>query len=284
MFFSGIADEAGSDLDRQVKAHLELGWSHIEIRNVDGVNLTDVDDARFEEIHAAVSDAGLQVSCFASQLANWARPIDGSFDVDRQELERAIPRMQKMGTEFIRTMSYPNSSPPLSDADWRKTVVERMKELCRIARDGGVTLVHENCNGWGGQGAQQTMDLLSDVGSERLKLVFDTGNPCQYSQDAWEYYTGVQEEIVYVHIKDYVPGDGDGAEEVACYPGEGCGYVREICSDLLERGYDGGFSIEPHITSVIHLHQEADDPELAFKTYVEYGRRLERLFHEVRTG
>jgi sugar phosphate isomerase/epimerase len=231
-----------------------------------------------------VNEAGLKVSCFASQLANWARPIDGSLDVDRKELERAIPRMKTMGTEFIRCMSYPNSEPPLSDADWRKAVVERMKELCRIAEDGGVTLVHENCNGWGGQGAQQTMDLLADVGSERLKLVFDTGNPCQYSQDTWEYYAGVKEAIVYVHIKDYLPKNADGTDDVACYPGEGCGYVREICADLVKNGYDGGFSIEPHITSVIHLHQEANDPELAFRTYVEYGRRFEKLLDEVRAG
>ena len=127
------------------------------------------------------------------------------------------------------------------------------------------------------------MDLLADVGSENLKLVFDTGNPCQYSQDAWDYYRGVREEIVYVHIKDYLPKEDPEAEDAACYPGEGCGYVREICSDLLQSGYDGGFSIEPHITSVIHLQQEASDPEAAYRTYVQYGRRLEALLQEIRS-
>ncbi|MEE3231036.1 MAG: TIM barrel protein, partial [Planctomycetota bacterium] len=117
--------------------------------------------------------------------------------------------------------------------------------------------------------------------SENLKLVFDTGNPCQYSQDAWDYYSGVREEIVYVHIKDYLPKEDPDAEDTACFPGEGCGYVREICRDLLGNGYDGGFSIEPHITSVIHLQQEASDPELAYKTYIKYGRRLEALFESI---
>ena len=45
-------------------------------------------------------------------------------------------------------------------------------------------------------------------------------------------------------------------------------------ADLLARGYRGGLSIEPHITSVVHLSQEAADPEIAFRTYIEYGKRL----------
>ena len=81
--------------------------------------------------------------------------------------------------------------------------------------------------------------------------------------------------MAYVHIKDYKIGDG--GKEIAVYPGEGKGAVREIISDLLSRGYTGGFSIEPHITSVIHLAQEANDPELAYKTYIQYGRNLEDL-------
>ena len=82
-------------------------------------------------------------------------------------------------------------------------------------------------------------------------------------------------------LPEHLPKDDPGAEATACFPGEGCGYVREICRDLLENGYDGGFSIEPHITSVIHLQQEAADPELAYKTYIEYGRRLEALFKSI---
>ena len=108
MFFSGIADEAGSDFPTQLRAHQELGWKYIEIRNVSGTNLTDVDDATFDEICAALDEAGLSVSCFASQLANWARPISSPFEIDRQELERAVPRMQRLGTPFIRCMSTGN--------------------------------------------------------------------------------------------------------------------------------------------------------------------------------
>ena len=280
MFFSGIADEASGQLTRQIEAHRELGWKHIELRMIEGTNLVDLDDAAFDRVATAVTDAGLSVSCFAAQLANWARPIDTDFAIDEAELKRSIPRMKRLGTEFIRCMSYPNSKPPLDAAEWRRQVIDRMTKLAHIAEEGEVTLVHENCDGWGGLGAAETMELLREVGSQRLKLVFDTGNPVAKKQDAWEYYEGVRDEIVYVHIKDYEPGDG----ERACFAGEGAGAVRPIVQDLLSRGYDGGFSIEPHITSVIHLSQEAADPEQAYSTYVEYGRRLQALIEEIAAG
>ncbi len=280
MFLSGIADEAAPEFARQLAAHKELGWSHIEIRMIEGTNLTDISDSDFDRVVEALGEAGIKVSCFASQLANWARPISTDFDVDLEELGRAIPRMQRLETQFIRCMSYPNADPPLNDQDWRGQVVTRMRELAQRAADGGVTLVHENCDGWGGKSPQHSLDLLADVGSDSLKLVFDTGNPVAKNQNAWEYYEKTRDHTVYVHIKDYA--DCSGGEEKAVFPGAGKGYVREIITDLLGRGYDGGFSIEPHITSVIHTGQEAADPELAFNTYVEYGRKLEALIEAVR--
>ncbi len=282
MFFSGIADEAGKPIERQVEAHKELGWTHIELRTVDGVNVTDLPDDAFEKVYAAVSEAGLQVSCFASQLANWARPISGDFSLDKDELRRAIPRMRRFGTRFIRCMSWPNDKDqPWPEPTWRDEVIRRMKELVKIAEDGEVVLVHENCDGWAGQGPEQTLELLHEVGSPSLKLVFDTGNPVEHDQDGWDFYQRVRDNIVYVHIKDYKKQDG---KNVACFPGEGLGCVKQIISDLLGRGYAGGFSIEPHLAAVIHLAKDAEDPQEAYRLYVEYGRRLQALVEEITAG
>jgi len=283
MFFSGIADEAARDAGRQIEAHRQLGWNHIELRNVDGVNATDLSDSRFSALEDQLGAAGFQVSCLASQLANWSRPINSDLEVDVAELKRAIPRMQRLKTPFIRCMSYPNADPPWSEADWKKEAIRRMKELTKIAGAGGVTLVHENCSGWGGMTWQATLELMAEVRSPHLRLVFDTGNPFQYKQDAWEFYTRVREHIAYVHIKDYLAPEKEG-EEQASYPGEGVCRVRDIVADLLKTGYDGGFSIEPHIASVIHLQKDIQDPELAYNSYIEYGRRLEKLVREVQAG
>ncbi len=42
MYLTGFADEAGAAIDTQIKATLELGWTNIESRNVEGVHIHDV--------------------------------------------------------------------------------------------------------------------------------------------------------------------------------------------------------------------------------------------------
>lgn len=280
MFYSGIADEAAREARLQVEAHRDLGWNHIELRNVSGTNIVDLPDGDFEDVRDLLRKSGLQVSCFASQIANWARPINGDFERDASELRRAIPRMRRLSTPFIRCMSYPNADPAWPDDRWREEAIRRMRALAEIAEGGGVILVHENCSGWGGLSPGRTLDLLAEVRSPHLKLVFDTGNPAQYGQDAWKYYEAVRDHIAYVHIKDYLPR-GQAGEEQASYPGEGICRVRDIVADLLARGYKGGFSIEPHIASVIHLQKDIEDPRAAYRTYLEYGRRFMKLVEEI---
>ena len=177
MFFSGISDEAGKPIETQIKAHKELGWNYMEIRNVDGGNLTLMDDAKFDEVYRKVNDAQMNVSCFGGCIANWARPITGDFQVDIDELKKAIPRMKKFGTKFIRIMSWPNDeNNPVSEIEWEKKVIERLKDLSKIAEDGEIVMVHENCNGWAGESPDNSLKMLSEVNSPSLKLVFDTGN------------------------------------------------------------------------------------------------------------
>jgi len=272
MFFSGIADEAGEPIDVQVRAHKELGWKHIELRNVGGVNLTDLRDETFEEVADNVTSAGLAVSCFASQLCNWSRPITKHFDIDRHELMRAIPRMQALGCKFIRIMSYPNAGWP--EDMWRDEVVARLRALAALAQEGGITLVHENCDGWAGKGPEESLLLLERVDSPNLKLLWDTGNPVAHGQDVLAYYEAVRAHIVYVHIKDCVL---KGGKPHYTFPGEGDGKVREVVGDLLERGYDGGFSIEPHLAAIVHEGKSASEGQNAYRRYVEYGRRLVKL-------
>ncbi len=271
MFFTGIADEAGKSIDTQIKAHQALGWKHIELRLIDDYNLASLPEPKYEEVKTKLQSAGLTLSCFASAIANWAKKISGDFNVDLTELKNGIPRMKELGAKFVRIMSYPNDN--WSDADWFKEVVRRTKEMSRIAEDSGIILVHENCSGWGGQSPEHTLQLLDTVNSPALKLVYDTGNPPAEGQDGWDFYTKVKAHIVYVHIKDAKMAK-HGEKVIFTYPGEGDGYVKEIVSDLLKSGYNGGFSIEPHLAAIVHEAKDADDATFAFREYVGYGGKL----------
>ena len=277
MYFCGIADEAGATIERQLAAHLELGWKHIELRMVDGTNFTVLAEEAYQHACEALADAEITVSCFASALANWGRKISNDFAVDVAELRSAIPRMQQLECNYIRCMSYPNDG--WLEVEWRDEVVRRLRELSRMAEDGGVVLVHENCDGWGGQSPQHTLELLERVNSPAFKLVYDTGNPASHEQDAVDYLRQVIDHVVHVHIKDGSKHDGVVTYH---YPGEGSCHVDECIRLLRENGYDAGYSIEPHIASIIHTGEVGGDREaLLWDSYISYGHRLMSLYQLV---
>lgn len=280
MEFSGIADEAGAHIETQVKAHSELGWGLIELRNIDGVCITDLPDREFDRVLGLCTGAGIRISCFASQIGNWSRPITGDFETDKAELARAIPRMKKAGTRFIRIMSWTRGDAEMED--WRAEALRRVKELAKTAEGGGVVLAHENCSGWASEGPAETLEMLETVDSPALALIYDTANPLAHGKDTWQFVQGLKDHAAYVHVKDWkIEPDGSGH---GVYPGEGQSMLRDQLAEIFRTGYDGVISIEPHVAAIIHEHKEAGDPEAAYHTYVEYGRRLEKLVKEVRAN
>ncbi len=282
MFYSGISDEAGQSIDTQILAHKDLGWNHIELRNVDGENITQLHEDKFFQIEEKLKSMDMQVSCFGSAIANWARPITNDPQADIDDLMRSIPRMHSLGTPFIRIMSYPNDQDnPLPEAEWRNEAIKRVKEFARIAEGEGIILAHENCSGWGGLSPENNLILLEEVNSPALKVVYDTGNPVTYGQNAWDYYKKVSHAVCYVHIKDARHTNG---QNVYCYCGDGEGYVKETITDLLANGYDGGFSIEPHLAAVIHTGEQTKSEDALFQSYTEYGRRLMKIVEEAKAS
>jgi sugar phosphate isomerase/epimerase len=271
MKFTGISDEAGQPIETQIKAHRELGWKYLEVREVDKENLTLMSDEKFEEVYRKVSESGMKVSCFGGAVGNWATKISGDFKKDFDEVKRAIPRMKKFATKYLRVMSWPNDKDnPWSDEDWGKEAIKRSKELSKLAEDAGIVLVHENCSGWAAK-TDKMLRIYREVNSPAFRLMFDTGNVVAYKDgDSFENYMKLKPYIEYVHIKDYTTVDGKLA---ATYPGEGEGRVKEVMADLKSSGYEGFVSIEPHMASVVHL-RKVGDPEETYRIYVNYGKKL----------
>ena len=287
MYYTGFADEAGADLDIQIKATKELGWKFIETRALMGSNLAFIDDNAFDEVCRKLDEADVKFNSFGSGVANWATSITGSPEKSYDEIRRAIPRMQKLGTEFIRIMSF-----PVKDMDEYESFADetfkRLKTIAKIAEDGGVICVLENCSGWASGSYEHTLRTLEAVNSPALKLVFDTGNPVfdddvrKYpykKQDSWEFYNAVKDHIVYIHIKD---GYMDGDKEAFTFPGEGNGCVKKIVADLLKNGYDGGFSIEPHMAVVFHNQSVKSEADIRYNNYIEYGKRFMKIVDEIK--
>jgi sugar phosphate isomerase/epimerase len=289
MHLSGFADEAADDIDGQIRATRTLGWTRIEARKVGAGNIHDLPEAEFETVCGRLADAGVTVDCFGSAIGNWSKSITGDFAICLAEARRAVPRMQRLGTSQIRLMSYPRvPGRAVTDDQFEGERCRRLRTLVKLFADAGIQALHENCANFGGLGWTFTQRLLDHV--RGLKLVFDTGNPVTSEdfsgpaapdgrrprQSSWEFYRQVREHVLRVHIKDAIWDDAAGQARYTL-PGEGQGDVVRILADLLDRGYAGALSIEPHLAVQAHDPSVVAPPALRFDGYVAYGRRLEAL-------
>lgn len=292
MYLTGIADEAGSSIDVQIKATKELGWRDIEARFVEvpgfpAANIHDIPDTAFDALVDKVTKAGIRICGFGSAIGNWGKKIDQPGESSLAETRRAIPRMQRLGTKMVRIMSF---APREAEDQMEEERFRRLREITKLFLDAGIQPVHENCQNYGGMGWPFTLKLLENVPG--LKLVFDTGNPILSAdrskpkpwpqQDAWEFYSHVREHVVHIHVKDavWVPAKKDADYK---FPGEGDAQVRKILKDAFANGYDGGISIEPHMAVVFHDKTVKSSPEAQYNNYVEYGRRMGRMVNEIKT-
>lgn len=280
---SGLADEAADDLAGQIETHRELGWGAIELRLVGGRQTSwEISDDEFARVAEALDAAGLRVTAFASAIGNWSRPIRGDFAKDVTELRALLPRMRRVGAQFVRTMTWTGEGVPLTE--WRDEAVRRHRELGVIAADGGVTLLQENCAGWAGRGAREAVEFVERVAHPNVGLMFDLGNTVAYGQDAWEFYAGIKPHIRHVHVKDCRRNPAGGKSGAFTMPGEGDAEVRRILTDLLQSGYRGAVVIEPHVASIVHDRGQQAAPAERRESYGRYGRMLGAMLAEIAAG
>ena len=287
MYFTGFADEAAPGIDDQIAVTKELGWSNIESRNIDGVNIHDLSDEAFDEVAAKLAASGVKINCFGSAIANWGKSIESEadFEKDMEQVRRAIPRMLRLGTKLVRIMSYAVLKDRRPDDQMREKRFERVRAIVSEFLAAGIQPVHENCMNYGGMGWSYTLDVLDNVPG--LKLVFDTGNPIFTDdrtkpepwpkQDVFEFWRAVRDHVVYIHVKH---GEFRDGKMTYMYPDEGPDSVSRVLDDAVARGYDGGISIEPHLVHVFHDPQGKPDPVRCRAAYVEYGRRIEKIVRD----
>ncbi|MBL8028737.1 MAG: sugar phosphate isomerase/epimerase [Fibrobacteres bacterium] len=277
---AGFADEASTEIEKQIEVTKKLGWSGIEIRTVkSGTKNSHFDDLADDEFYRyadMIAEAGIQIISYGTQIANWSRKITSDFKLDTDELKRIAPRMRKTGTAIARIMSYPNDA--LSNDAWGKEAIKRIKELAVIAEANGIMLCHENCSGFASQSAANTLRMIEEVNSKALKLIFDTGNFWEAGYSSLAFYKAVKEHVVHVHIKDYKKDPLAEKGWNAVFAGEGAGEVKEVLAELKRDGYNGWYSIEPHLAAVAHEGKAAAGGD-SFELYLKYGRSVEQLLN-----
>lgn len=127
-----FADEAGITLSSQIAAMQRNRLHGIEIRNVDGTNVSDLTAQQAREIRKQLDEAGLVTWSIGSPI--------GKIDIEKDDFNAHLAKLQNtlevahiLGSERIRMFSFflPAGKNP---ADYRQCVIDRLGVMLQMAR------------------------------------------------------------------------------------------------------------------------------------------------------
>ena len=235
-----FADDASPQLSGQIRALLENGLDGMEIRNVDGENVSALSPEKARAIRRRMDDAGLAAWSIGSPLGK--ADITDDFQGQTEMLKRMLEIADILGAAHLRLFSF---YTPETDRDtWRDVVLERLGTFTEIARGSGVMLCHENEKGIFGDTAARCAELHRALPA--LHAVFDPANFVQCREDAAAAWQLLRPYVRYLHIKDALP---DGSVVPA---GCGAGHIPEILADYAARG-GTAVTLEPHLAEFVGL-------------------------------
>ena len=239
--FAAFADESSPILSGQIDALKRNGFDYLEIRNINGKNISDLTLSEAKEIAAQLADQGLAVKSLGSPIGKIQ--VDGDYAAHLDLYKHTLDLAGVFGADKIRLFSFyiPKGMDP---AACRDTVLRRMDDFVVLAKPHGVTACHENEKGIYGDIASRCLDLHRNVPG--LAAVFDPANFIQCGQDTLEGWEMLCDYVNYMHIKDALP---DGR---VVPPGEGIGYVPLLLEKFAAQG-GKLLSLEPHLSDFVGL-------------------------------
>jgi len=237
---SGFADEIDADFTTQCEVASGLDLTFLELRSAWGVNILDLDDTQLDTMKQTLASHGLQVSSIGSPIGKIF--IDEDFEPHLERMRHAAQVAQSFHAPHIRIFSFflrPGANP----VDHRDEVLRRMRALADVAEEANVILLHENEKEIYGDVPQRCHDIVTSVDSPKLRLAWDPANFVQVGVRPFsEGYELLRPYVEYVQIKDAHASDGS-----VVVAGAGDGEIIETVRALRDDGFDGFFSLEPHL-------------------------------------
>ena len=245
-----FADEASPNIDEQIIALKRNGLNGLEIRNVDGVNVSDITVEKAKEVKHKLQENGLITWSIGSPIGKIDIEKD-DFSAHTEKLKHTLEIAEILGAENIRLFSFfiPKDENP---ADYKEEVINRLGTFLDLAKGTGITLCHENEKGIYGDIPERCLELHKAL--PEMPAIFDPANYIQCGADtlkAWEALSGY---VKYLHIKDALK---DGNVVPA---GKGIGNLPFILDDFRKNG-GKCVTIEPHLTvfeGLAALEKEGD--------------------------
>lgn len=229
-----FADEASPSLDGQIAALKRNGVSFLEIRGVDGRNVSKLSEKEVREVAIRLSDAGIRTFSVGSPIGKIR--LDEDFEAHLDTFKRLCEYACILGASRMRIFSFYAAEGKDFDSD---AVFSRLDRMCE-ATPRELCLCHENEKSIYGDTPERCVEILSAL--PRIRAVFDPANFVQCGVDTLKAWESLHTFVDYIHIKDALH---DGTVVPA---GKGEGNVARIIGSYLAQG--GEFiTCEPHLQS-----------------------------------
>ena len=239
---SGFADEISPDPAQQLATLAAESITHLELRSAWGTNVADLSDAQLTRFKAALDEAGVSVSAIGSPIGKI--DVRAAFPPELERMRRIADIANAFGTRIVRVFSFfiPEGEP---QAKYRSRVIDQMAALAAVAAERRVVLAHENEKLIYGDVPERCADIIASVGSPALRGTFDAANFVQCGvRPHSDAYPLLRPYLLYVQIKDALAATGEVVPA-----GQGDGEVRQTLSALMESGFEGFLSLEPHLAA-----------------------------------
>ncbi len=242
LILSAFSDEYADGLQEQCKALNDFGIGYMEIRGVDGKNVSALSKAEVKKAKEVLNNYGIKISSIGAPLGKIK--LDGDLNDHLEIAKRIFETANGLGTKNVRIFSFylPKSK---TREDCKEQVLYGLEKLVKLSREYGITLCHENEALIYGESPEKCLEILEHFGGE-LKAVFDMGNFVLDGYEPIYAYKLLKNHIEYFHIKDALYA---GAIVPA---GKGEAKIKEILDDYKTTGKKDAFiTLEPHNGSKI---------------------------------
>ena len=228
-----FADEASKEMNGQIRAMLRNGLNGLEVRGVDGENVSKITLEKAKEVRKMLDDNGLITWSIGSPIGKIK--LDADFDAHLDTFRHTLEIAHILGAENLRLFSFYTKG--FDPADCRGQVMDWMGRMLEVGADSGIALCHENEKGIYGDTAVRCRELLDTF--PILKGIFDPANFVQCEEDTIAAWKLLKDKIHYLHIKDAI-----GINVVPA--GMGDGNVAYIVKEYLAQG-GSAMTLEPHL-------------------------------------
>jgi len=244
LILSAFADEYAEDLKEQCEALNKFGIGNIELRGVNGKNISVLTANEVKETKKILDDYGIGVSSIGSPLGKI--DIKGDLKGHFETAKRVYETANILGAKNVRIFSFYSKETPFDKC--KSEIYSGLEGLVDLSDDTGLTLCHENEALIYGESPDKCLEIAEYFGG-RVRCVFDMGNFVLDGYEPVDAYELLSDYIEYFHIKDALYA---GAIVPA---GKGEARIKEILDDYEINGAKDAFiTLEPHLQTFSGLN------------------------------